>query len=98
MRALCALTVLEPGDGQEALVACLDALFAAYWVRCEETTERGVLERVLGGVLGEERGRRGMFNPVLCCPVLDEVVCCWGWDSCIGRGAIDADGVDDGSS
>ncbi|TVY15332.1 hypothetical protein LARI1_G005029, partial [Lachnellula arida] len=39
MRALCAVTVLEPG--QEALVACLDALFAAYWVRCEETTERG---------------------------------------------------------
>ncbi|TVY47337.1 Glutathione S-transferase kappa [Lachnellula occidentalis] len=58
MRALCALTVLESESGQEALVKCLDALFEAYWVRHERIVERDVLARVLGEVLGEERGRK----------------------------------------
>lgn len=59
MRAMCALTVLKPG--QESLVMCLDALFEAYWVRHEKTIEKDVLARVLTQVLGEETTKKGRF-------------------------------------
>ena len=58
MRALCALTVLRPGQ-QEPLLKCLDALYEAYWVRHERTTEKDVLAAILAEVLGEETGNKG---------------------------------------
>ncbi|KAH6668265.1 thioredoxin-like protein [Halenospora varia] len=55
MRALCALTVLHPGnEGQEILCMALDALFKAFWVEHKKTNEKEVLAEVLHDVLGEE--------------------------------------------
>jgi hypothetical protein len=58
MRALCALTVLKPG--QEPLMTCLDALYEAYWVRHEKTIEKYVLAAILAKVLEEDTGKKGM--------------------------------------
>jgi 2-hydroxychromene-2-carboxylate isomerase len=53
MRALCALTAVRPEEqGQKSLVACLDALYRAYWVEGRQTHEREVLVAVLTEVLG----------------------------------------------
>ncbi len=61
MRALCALTVLHPGEeGQGILVKCLDELYDAFWVRREKTQNKDVLERFLEKVLGEE-SKKGEF-------------------------------------
>ena len=55
MRALCALTVLRPGEeGQKSLVSCLDALFAAYWVEGKKTIDKDVLAEELTRVLGAD--------------------------------------------
>jgi len=62
MRALCALTVLHPGDkGQGKLIQCLDALYEAYWVQHRKTNEKDVLTEVLGRVLGTEEIEKGAF-------------------------------------
>ncbi|KAG9232211.1 thioredoxin-like protein [Amylocarpus encephaloides] len=61
MRALCALTVLKPGnEGQEALVKCLDKLYPAYWVEGRKTYEKDVLAEVLSGILGKEGANKVM--------------------------------------
>lgn len=57
MRALCALSVVKPG--QEPLIACLDRLFEAYWVRHEKTIEKDVLAGILRKALGEETAKKG---------------------------------------
>lgn len=57
MRALCALTIEKPG--QEPLIACLDALYEAYWVRHEKTINKDVLAGILTKVLGEETATKG---------------------------------------
>jgi hypothetical protein len=55
MRALCALTLLRPGDeGQKSLVSCLDALFAAYWVEGRQTSDQYILTEEFTRVLGAE--------------------------------------------
>lgn len=64
MRALCALTALRPeeevqGQGQKSLVACLDALYRAYWVEGRQTHEREVLGAVLTDVLGAAEAEKG---------------------------------------
>ena len=60
MRALCALTVLHPGpEGQKPLIACLDALYRAFWVEHKKTNEKEVLAQVLSDVLGEEETEKG---------------------------------------
>ena len=65
MRALCALTVLHPGDaGQEKLTECLDALYKAYWVEHRKTNEKDVLAEVLSGVLGKEETMKGVFSGI----------------------------------
>lgn len=57
MRSLCALSVVKPG--QEPLIACLDPLFEAYWVRHEKTTDKDVLAGILTKALGEETAKKG---------------------------------------
>lgn len=57
MRALCALSVVEPG--QQPLIACLDALYEAYWVRHEKTIDKDVLVGILTKVLGEDTAKEG---------------------------------------
>jgi protein-disulfide isomerase-like protein with CxxC motif len=62
MRALCALTALRPEEeeqGQKSLVACLDALYRAYWVEGRQTHEREVLGAVLTEVLGAAEAEKG---------------------------------------
>jgi 2-hydroxychromene-2-carboxylate isomerase len=62
MRALCALTILRPGDeGQRRLVACLDALFHGYWAEGKETNEKDVLAEELSRVLGPDETGKGEF-------------------------------------
>ncbi len=62
MRALCALTVLYPGeDGQVILCKALDALYKAYWVDHRKTYEKDVLVEVLVESLGEEATGKGML-------------------------------------
>jgi hypothetical protein len=62
MRALCALTLLHPGqEGQGVLIRCLDVLFHAFWVEHQKTNEKEVLARVLDGVLGSEEAGKGGF-------------------------------------
>lgn len=60
MRALCALTVLHPGEeGQKPLTKCLDALYNAFWVEHKKTNEKDVLAEVLSNVLGKEEAGKG---------------------------------------
>lgn len=60
MRAMCALTVMHPGkEGQEVLCKALDKLFEAYWVNCQNTSEKDVLTEVLESVLGKEEAGKG---------------------------------------
>jgi 2-hydroxychromene-2-carboxylate isomerase len=60
MRALCALTVLHPGEeGQEPLTKCLDSLYYAFWVEHKKTNEKEVLAEVLSSVLGKEETEKG---------------------------------------
>ena len=61
MRALCALTVLNPGkEGQPKLIKALDALFHAFWVEHKKTYEKEVLIAVLNEVLGKEEAGKVM--------------------------------------
>ena len=61
MRALCALTVLNPGkEGQPKLIKALDALFHAFWVEHKKTNEKEVLVAVLNEVLGKEEAGKVM--------------------------------------
>lgn len=63
MRALCALTVLHPGEeGQKPLTKCLDALYHEFWVNHKKTNEKEVLAEVLGSVLGKEETAKGEFD------------------------------------
>jgi 2-hydroxychromene-2-carboxylate isomerase len=60
MRALCALTILHPGqDGQKPLTECLDSLYHAFWVEHKKTNEKEVLTEVLSDVLGKEEAGKG---------------------------------------
>ena len=57
MRHLAALSTRDGPSDQARLTALLDELFAAYWVRHEETQAPEVLRQVITGVLGEEAER-----------------------------------------
>lgn len=60
MRALCAVTILKAGEkDQRSLIACLDALFAAYWVDGKKTNEKDILAEELTRVLGAEDAGKG---------------------------------------
>jgi 2-hydroxychromene-2-carboxylate isomerase len=66
MRALCALTVLHPGEeGQKLLIKCLDALYSAYWVENRKTHEKEVLAELLSNILGTEEAGKGEFGLTL---------------------------------
>jgi 2-hydroxychromene-2-carboxylate isomerase len=61
MRALCALTLLYPGnEEQEKLTKVLDVLYYEYWCEHKKTNEKEVLAEILTRVLGEGDSRRGM--------------------------------------
>ncbi|CZS89660.1 related to glutahione s-transferase subunit 13 [Rhynchosporium agropyri] len=61
MRALCALTVLHPGKGGQAVFTMtLDRLFEAYWVEHKKIYEKGALGEVLESVLGKEEAEKIM--------------------------------------
>jgi len=59
MRVLAALHAEEGGkEGQGRMIKLLDALFEAYWARGERVYDAEVLGKVVGGVFGEEEGKR----------------------------------------
>ena len=63
MRALCALTVLHPGEeGQKPLTKCLDALYHEFWVNHKKTNEKEVLAEIMNDVLGKEEAGKGEFR------------------------------------
>lgn len=62
MRALCAITVLYPGnEGQEILIKLLDELLNAFWVEHKKVYEKDVLVEVLEQVIGSEETGKGWF-------------------------------------
>lgn len=62
MRALCALTILHPGEeGQRRLTKCLDALCREFWVNHKKTNEKETLAEVLSNVLGKEETAKCEF-------------------------------------
>ena len=62
MRALCALTILHPGEeGQKRLVSCLDVFYPAYWVENKKTIDKDILSAELTRVLGSEDAAKGRF-------------------------------------
>ncbi|PMD35469.1 HCCA isomerase/glutathione S-transferase kappa [Hyaloscypha variabilis F] len=61
MRALCALTLLYPGnEEQEKLTKVLDVLYHEYWCEHKKTNEKEVLAELLTRVLGEGDSRKVM--------------------------------------
>ena len=60
MRALCALTVLYPGEeGQVILTKALDELFESFWKYHMPSHEERVLAEILGNIIGEGKTREG---------------------------------------
>ncbi|KAF4637647.1 hypothetical protein G7Y89_g438 [Cudoniella acicularis] len=58
MRALCALTIIQPG--QESLIKALDELYPAYWVEGKPTHEKECLTEVLSKVFGADTAKNVM--------------------------------------
>lgn len=57
MRALCALTAIDPR--QETLIKALNALFSAYWVHHRMAHKPEILKEILSGVLGQYAAEKG---------------------------------------